>query len=409
MSELNDSTPLDKLLQQYYQQNAKGGLVLDDMNRLKTVFQDNKISYEQAQDWTREEFINLKIPIVGGILDRFTKSREVFKTKEYEEKVNIQKENHTGMNVADNLISENEERDTKERLRDDKKILNRRASSSEITKIIAIGNPGAGKSTVLNSLAQEHLFDSGISIGQGLTDNLYKKKVGNVEYHDTPGIADDTFRKIAGAALSNVFSNGGRMKLIFFVTQQTGRLRAEDSASMKLILDSVPEIKNHYGIIVNKIPDEVYKEFEDEEKIEEFMAKVFYGMDDSSKHSNILFVRRNKELACAKNIVLETDYIHEELEEFIEKLPFAYLTPNPGLNIPVDRFEEIMEKVEKMKREITENNVDFEYEKAKLQQILRDATQQDQETNSETSPYKNIKDSVIRIGSKKYRKGGNKK
>ena len=36
-------------------------------------------------------------------------------------------------------------------------------------KTIAVGNPGSGKSTILNSLAQKLLFKSGVSIGIAMT------------------------------------------------------------------------------------------------------------------------------------------------------------------------------------------------------------------------------------------------
>ena len=52
------------------------------------------------------------------------------------------------------------------------------AFTMDPVKVIAVGNPGSGKSTVLNSLAGEFLFESGVSIGSGLhtlhfLDSLY--------------------------------------------------------------------------------------------------------------------------------------------------------------------------------------------------------------------------------------------
>ena len=45
-----------------------------------------------------------------------------------------------------------------------------------MASIIVIGNPGAGKSTILNGLAGEVLFESGISIGDGLTYQLDERE-----------------------------------------------------------------------------------------------------------------------------------------------------------------------------------------------------------------------------------------
>ena len=56
------------------------------------------------------------------------------------------------------------------------------------TKIIAVGNPGVGKSSFLNSLAGENLFKSGLSIGRGLTYQLDEQVNARGHFLDTPGI-----------------------------------------------------------------------------------------------------------------------------------------------------------------------------------------------------------------------------
>ena len=42
------------------------------------------------------------------------------------------------------------------------------AFAMDPVKVIAVGNPGSGKSTVLNSLAGEALFKNGVNIGKGM-------------------------------------------------------------------------------------------------------------------------------------------------------------------------------------------------------------------------------------------------
>ena len=77
-------------------------------------------------------------------------------------------------------------------------------------QIIAIGNPGCGKSTTLNYLAKQVLFKSGPSVGTGLTYKLDKKttsvkidgKETQVTFCDTPGLNDAGKRKAAGKAIS---------------------------------------------------------------------------------------------------------------------------------------------------------------------------------------------------------------
>ena len=83
--------------------------------------------------------------------------------------------------------------------------------------VIAIGNPGSGKSTTLNYLAQKVVFRSGPSIGSGLTYQLDTetvplackngKKV-QVTFCDTPGLNDARKRIAAGEAISKALKVG---------------------------------------------------------------------------------------------------------------------------------------------------------------------------------------------------------
>ena len=86
--------------------------------------------------------------------------------------------------------------------------------------IIAIGNPGAGKSSILNAIAGKILFKSGVSMGKGLTYSLQQMSVGNLRYCDTPGLADVERKKAAGDAIRTSLNMGGPHKIIFFCTQK---------------------------------------------------------------------------------------------------------------------------------------------------------------------------------------------
>ena len=173
------------------------------------------------------------------------------------------------------------------------------------TSIIAIGNPGAGKSTILNGLAREILFKSGISIGNGLTYQLDERQNEEGKFFDTPGLADDTHRKAAGEAISTALRRGGNFKILFFVLTQSGRIVVQDVTTIKLVLDAVPEIENRYGIVINKVPDNVAKALQNSETEDVFITKLFAGIPDEKR--------------CAKSNVTYLPF-HSEFHEKDDKL-----------------------------------------------------------------------------------------
>ena len=95
-----------------------------------------------------------------------------------------------------------------------------------------IGNPGVGKSTLINCLTQKNLFKSGVAIGGGLTTQLQQEKHGDVVYMDTPGLADVQLRKAAAKAITEALKKNGIYKIFFVITLEAGRVRPVDLATI---------------------------------------------------------------------------------------------------------------------------------------------------------------------------------
>ena len=150
-------------------------------------------------------------------------------------------------------------------------------------KIIAVGNPGSGKSTFLNALAGEILFKSGVAYGEGLTYKLDEKANANGYFLDTPGLADEKLRKAAGKAISEGLRKGGDYKVIFFVTQQAGRVNQQVATTIKLVLEAAPEIGQNYGVVVNKVNKKILKGLKDEDNRIKFLMTLFAGIPEESK------------------------------------------------------------------------------------------------------------------------------
>ena len=89
-------------------------------------------------------------------------------------------------------------------------------------KIITIGRPSVGKSSVLNTLAGDKLFETGKKEGS-INQTYQKKSKDNVIYLDTPGFLvfdDKTAEKIC-----EKLQEGGKYKVLFLVTEKNGRIK----------------------------------------------------------------------------------------------------------------------------------------------------------------------------------------
>lgn len=220
-------------------------------------------------------------------------------------------------------------------------------------KIIAIGNPGGGKSTVLNSLAGRHLFESGISFGQGLTDGLLWKQMGSNWFADTPGLADEVKQKRAAQEIRQGLIDGGAYKIIFFTRQIDGRCVAEDSTTIKLVLDSCPNMVSNYAIVVNKIPEEIAQIFRSRPScLDQYLEGLFGPNGDGGifprcDKSNVFFMMEDRRLLHKNNAVVEStslkDIYGKEFKKFVFKdMPTANIARHNAKIADILRFKTIL-------------------------------------------------------------------
>ncbi|KAG6941834.1 hypothetical protein JG688_00018451 [Phytophthora aleatoria] len=102
-----------------------------------------------------------------------------------------------------------------------------------------IGNPGTGKSTLVNCLVGEHALDTGISYGTGMTKDFQQITHQDAVYMDTPGLADRQIERRAADAITTALRQTGSYKIFFIVRLQYGRVQSEDLATIETVLDSI--------------------------------------------------------------------------------------------------------------------------------------------------------------------------
>ena len=220
-------------------------------------------------------------------------------------------------------------------------------------KIIAIGNPGGGKSTVLNSLAGRHLFKSGISFGQGMTDGLLWKQEGSNWFADTPGLADEVKQKRAAEEIRQGLIGGGAYKIIFFTKCIDGRCVAEDSTTIKLVLDSCPNMVDDYAIVVNKVPEAIAKIFRSRpDCVDQFLEGVFGPNGDGGIYprcdrSNVFFMMEDSRLQHKDDVVVDSSslkdiYGHAFKRFVFQEMPTANIARHNAKVIDILQFKTIL-------------------------------------------------------------------
>lgn len=210
--------------------------------------------------------------------------------------------------------------------------------------MIFLGNPGGGKSTLLNSVAGKMIFSSGISIGKGLTDKVFSTTVDNVTYCDTPGLSDPASRNEAGMAISKLLREGGTCRICFIVTLERGRVKPDDTATMISILNAAPEIGNRYGIIVNQCSKKVKAKLSHQDNYVELVTHLFMGVAEECKHDKIHFVMEYDILKDEDNAYIGSENM-AGLDDFLhDTVPKVDLTPGLATDIAADELEALKMK-----------------------------------------------------------------
>lgn len=217
---------------------------------------------------------------------------------------------------------------------------------------LLIGNPGVGKSTLINGLAGKVVSPSGVSFGSGLTTclQLYETEPGHW-YGDTPGLDDLNLRRTAAEVITDALKKGGKYKLLFVVTEEEGRVRPADATTMKLVLDAIRDQTVPYGIVVNKVTEGKKKILAGcEIKKNTFVACLNKGRENTTGFIHLY--GRKEELESRDNALHDIDL---DFLKFLEMLPYHEIKPDDVNKVKTKEFEEIIENLEAKIRELHED------------------------------------------------------
>ena len=218
-----------------------------------------------------------------------------------------------------------------------------------------IGNPGVGKSTLVNCLTQKVLFESGVSIGSGLTYQMEKRVQDGIVYMDTPGLADTRQREAEAKAITMALKQNGIYQIFFVVTLESGRVRPQDLATIKIVLENATDI-TYYSIIVNKLSKALHNTFceNGDKEGKQLVTELNVGIKTSAQPPGILLILRKDELDDVANAFAEI----EGLKDFVEHAPCMNVVPHHVRNIPGDddSFNKIASHFETQLAQLRQDN-----------------------------------------------------
>lgn len=181
-------------------------------------------------------------------------------------------------------------------------------------RVILCGNPGVGKSTILNTLTNSQEFPSGVSLGSGLTQHSKIVTVNQVEYADTPGLADLTHGHQAAEQVSHTLSNARCFTLVFVVTLQSGSVRPADLQTIRSVCNSLQHagipMRTRVNVIVNRVEDVLLTE--------ETRQQIACVLGQAWGHANVLMVREDAQADAGTNEHLSDV---QDIRAFIDGLP----------------------------------------------------------------------------------------
>ncbi|CAB9513328.1 GTPase Era [Seminavis robusta] len=216
------------------------------------------------------------------------------------------------------------------------------------TYTLFIGNPGVGKSTLLNAIIGSVQFESGVSIGTGLTRRLqlYQASDDTVIYGDTPGLDDLENRKLAAEEIKLAFQQdkGGLIKLVFVVTTESGRVRASDMATIRLVLDALPDKSIPFGILVNKVSQGLRLKLATSVQAREDFVRSFACLGPEYSPPKLMFYERMDNLDDQENVVHDPA---PTLLEFLDDLEATLVQPERVQDIKHQMAAELLEELEK--------------------------------------------------------------
>lgn len=260
--------------------------------------------------------------------------------------------------------------------------------------ILFSGNPGAGKSSLCNSIFQQPIFQSGFSFVGGMTREKQEYIYENRKYMDTPGLADIDAMEQAAKEIEKALKENNNYKIVFVATSESGRIKKEDLVTINTVCDAI-KTPFEYGIILNNVPEKIVKKIpieelgkylpglhkqpasaiiitEDENMKGEENAYLPFSSENRIKLVNFIASLRSNMIPASKVQQIDVSNYEQQVQEMGTKLQEA-------LQEAEKQREEQKKLAEKLKATEEEAKKQKEEQEKKLKQQTEELAKQKQE------------------------------
>lgn len=243
-------------------------------------------------------------------------------------------------------------------------------------KFVFIGNPGVGKSTLINSLIGKSVAESGVTAGAGLTQFFSIYEHDGKSFMDTPGLADIKIREQAAKEIETALKQGGKYRLFFVLTLLQGRVKPEDVVTINTVMSAINDPNKSFNVIINQLNRKEKREIlNDAEK----MAEVYQGINSGiHKTNSIWYAEFDRDIDDGLTEFIRID---TGLGDFIYNRSLSFSIAKEKVDkIEVDQFEKIKEMYEQqmldLKKQLETKDSRFEELIAQMKEAQQQLKQQ---------------------------------